>query len=212
MTLSLFILAGIVSVDRFIALHMGISRPFIVAIIVGLLTSNITYAFYAGVMIEIFGLIDIQVGTRLTREDSFLAYVVTVLIGMGYIISVSKLLLLILTMLVLMYPAGHTEELVRKFNRVIFLKKGVKPSAFLLASGVAVSFLRGVIVYPLGVYIGIAFLRYFNEMFNTGSNLKVYMIFLSVFLSGYLLRFLSFKSVYKYIVFLSGLFVGWLLI
>jgi len=140
MTLSLFILAGIVSIDRFIALHMGISRPIIVAIIIGMLTSNMTYAFYAGVMIEIFGLIDIQVGTRLTREDSFLAYVVTVLIGMGYVVSVSKLLLLLLVMLVLMYPAGHTEELVRKFNRFIFLRKGVKSPTFLLTSGVAISF------------------------------------------------------------------------
>jgi len=43
-------------------------------------------------------------------------------------------------MLVLMYPAGHTEELVRKFNRFIFLRKGVKSPTFLLTSGVAISF------------------------------------------------------------------------
>lgn len=211
MSLLLVIYAGIISVDRFAAFHMLFSRPLVISTIVGLLTSNPVHLFYIGIMLEIFGLIDVQVGTRITREDSFLAYVLSVIAGMGYFTSVSKMLLLLLIMIILMYLAGHTERWVRNFNKYLFLK-GTIPTGKLIFLGACMAFLRGIIVYPAAVFLGIGILDYFNGIFDYGLSFKIYTVFLSIFLSGYLLRFLSFRSIYKYITFISGLGLGWLLI
>lgn len=211
MSILLAIYAGIISLDRFTALHMLFSRPLVVSIIVGLLTSNPVQTFYIGIMLEIFGLIDVQVGTRITREDGFLAYVLSVISGMGYFTSVSKMLLILLIMLILMYPAGYTERWIRDFNRYIFLK-GKISLGIMIIIGVLISFLRGVIVYTTAVFIGMEILDYFNGIFDYGLSFKIYTVFLSIFLSGYLLRFLSFQSIYKYTIFLFGLGLGWLLV
>lgn len=209
MSLSLLAYAFLVSIDRFSALHLMLSRPIVIAVIVGLMTSNLQHTFYIGIMLEIFGLIDVQVGTRIPREDSFVAFVMSVLVGNGYFTTVSKMLLILIVLLILMYAANYTEEVVRKINQKIFTKY---PSAnWPVFAGILMTGVRGVLVYTAGVYISIAILEYLGGLFRYGHNLKVYAVFLSILLSGYLLRFLSFKSVLKYTIFIMGLFVGWLI-
>jgi PTS system mannose-specific IIC component len=39
-----------------------------------------------------------------------------------------------------------------------------------------------------------------------------YFLIMIIFLAGYLIRFLSFKSVYKYLVFVAGAIIGWFVI
>lgn len=210
MTFSLAMFAFFVSLDRFAALHVMISRPIVIATIVGLLTSNLYLTFYIGILIEIFGLIDVQVGTRIPREDSFVAFVISVLVGNGYFTSVSKFLVILLLLLLLMYAANMTEELVRNINKKVFTKYPY--SNWPILFGVVVSGLRGVLVYSAGVYFCILVIDYLGGIFKHGHNIKTYSIFISILLSGYLLRFLSFKSLYKYIIFLLGLFLGWLIV
>ncbi|MCX8084956.1 MAG: PTS sugar transporter subunit IIC [Calditerrivibrio sp.] len=209
MTWELFLIAFFASIDRQAGLHIMLSRPFVISILVGLVTSNLQLTFYVGIMLEIFGLIDVQVGTRIPREDTFVAYVMSVLVGLGHIVSVAKFLLILIVVLLLMYAANYTEELVRKINRYLLLKKGANVGS--IFSGVALSGLKGIIVYPLGVYLCVFILDYLKGMFGYGFNIKVYIVFLSILLSGYLLRFLSFRSVYKYVVFVVGLVLGWVI-
>jgi len=210
MTFSLAMFAFFVSLDRFAALHVMLSRPIVIATIVGLLTSNLYLTFYIGILIEIFGLIDVHVGTRIPREDSFVAFVISVLVGNGYFTSVSKFLVILLLLLLLMYAANMTEELVRNINKKVFTKYPY--SNWPILFGVVVSGLRGVLVYSAGVYFCILVIDYLGGIFKHGHNIKTYSIFISILLSGYLLRFLSFKSLYKYIIFLLGLFLGWLIV
>jgi len=209
MTFELMIYAFFVSVDRFSALHLMISRPIVIATIIGLLTGNIYHTFYIGIMLEIFGLIDVQVGTRIPREDSFVAFIMSALVGQGYFTSVSKMLLILLILLILMYVANYSEILVRSINQKIFLR--YHEQDWPIVFGVFLSGIRGVLVYSLGFYVSLAILEYLAGKFKYGNNLKVYSVFLTIMLGGYLLRFLSFRSSYKYFVFILGLFLGWLI-
>ncbi|MEF3255369.1 MAG: hypothetical protein K6348_07405 [Deferribacterales bacterium] len=211
MTIPLILLGGIASLDRFLALHMLLSRPFVISIIVGLLTSNLTYTFYVGLLIEFYGIIDVQVGTRLTREDTFLAYVLSLLVGLGYITDTFMFLLILLIFLIIMYPVGYTEVFVRDLNK-FFLKRTKLTSSKIILIGSLMGIVRGIILYPLGFFIGVEIVSYFQNHVHWGGNFKFYSVFLTILLSGYVLRLLVVKSSYKYILFLIGLFLGWLIV
>ncbi len=64
--------AGLISVDRFAAFNLMLSRPIVVALILGLIFGNPDECFYIGLVFEAVGLIDVPFGTRIPpKEDSF---------------------------------------------------------------------------------------------------------------------------------------------
>ncbi|KAA0258202.1 hypothetical protein FHQ18_07355 [Deferribacter autotrophicus] len=217
--LFLFFLSGLISVDRNSALNIMVSRPILIALIVGLILGNLTMCLLLGTIFELIGLIDLPVGTHVPRDDSFMCYVGCFMVNFGNIDNIFKLFILLLLLIAASYPVTFTDTLTRRLNQSIFLKNKIKwynfPITRVLLWGVLISFLRGVIIYNL-----LFFVIYFvynqivtinlNYMFDR--NVLNYLILLICFLSGYLIRFLSFKSLVKYIIFVTGIIFGWLII
>ncbi|MGA1845732.1 PTS sugar transporter subunit IIC [Deferribacter abyssi] len=217
--LFLFFLSGLISVDRNSAFNIMVSRPILIALIIGLILGNLTMCLLLGVVFELIGLIDLPVGTHVPRDDSFMCYVGCFMINFVSIDNVFKLFILLLLLIISSYPVTFTDTLTRRLNQGIFLKNKVKwndfPVTRVLAWGVLISFFRGVIVYNFlffviyFVYNQLVVIN-FNFIFN--KYVTDYLILLIFFLSGYLIRFLSFKSLTKYIVFIIGVILGWLVI
>lgn len=212
----LIIISGFASVDRNAALNIMLSRPVVLSTIIGLLFGNVEMCFMVGVLFELIGLVDVPVGTHVPRDDTFAVYALSLLIGFDQITSVSDILFSLLLIIIFIYPVTFSEKLIRKFNQMLYLKQkklGILSDKLesLLLRGIVISFMRGVIVYNI-CFLLIAFLlTQLNDYVIINGDHKKYLYFSIIFLSGFLLRFLSFKSIFKYIVFLTGIFIGWLI-
>lgn len=211
----LVIFSGIISVDRRAGLHMMISRPLPVALVVGLLTDNIHLCLLAGIMIEIYGSVDLPVGTRIPKDDTFFSYVISLVIGLQVVDRPEEILVAIFLCLVFIYPVTFLEYLLRKINNSMlhsFISKNMQSSAKIIFYGIFLPFLMGVIVYN-GIFFGIAFIL--NQLkfgLKMEDSIPLYLVLLSVFLAGYPVRFFSLKSIYKYVFFIVGASLGWALL
>lgn len=211
----LVIFSGIISVDRRSGLHFMLSRPLPVALVVGLLTDNIYLCTLAGIMIEIYGSVDVPVGTRVPKDDTFFSYVISLVIGLGIVDDPVKMLISIFLCLIFIYPVTFTEYVLRKINNSLlnsFYKKSMSNPSKKIFYGVFLSFLRGVIFYN-GVFFIISFiLNHLNFKLKIHDNVPLYLVLLSVFMAGYLVRFFSLNSIHKYLLFFIGASLGWFLL
>ncbi len=210
----LLLLSGIASVDRNAAFNLMISRPVVLSTIIGILFGNPTMCFMVGVLFEMIGLVDVPVGTHIPRDDTFAAYTFSLLIGFNLVTTVSDALIALLLIILFIHPVTFTDKLTRKLNKTLFLNQKKKNHNIktkpLIIRGIIISFIRGIIVYNL-FFVITAFLLIQLKLNNFNDTHYEKYLFLSiVFLAGFLLRFLSFKSIYKYIIFIAGLFLGWI--
>lgn len=192
-----------------------LSRPVVLSTLIGLLFGNMEMCFMVGVLFEIIGLVDVPVGTHIPRDDTFAAYSLSLLFALHQIESVSSLLIGLLLIIIFMYPVNFSEKIIRKWNQQLFLKYKNRTSSTTVGSliyrGISLSFMRGLLVYNV-IFLCISFvLSQLTSYVNIEGDYIKYFYLTIIFLCGYLLRFLSFKSVYKYLVFLLGLFLGWLI-
>jgi PTS system mannose-specific IIC component len=210
------LLSGLASVDRNSALNLMISRPLVISSIIGLMYGQILNCIAVGVLFEIIGLIDIPVGTHIPRDDTFAAYNASLLLSLNRINTASDLLIALLLIILFIYPVTFTEKILRKFNQMLFLRyrkrKHASDISPLIYRGILMSFVRGVIVYNL-MFLLLDFLTgQLEDLFELNGNIYKAIFLCVAFCSGYLVRFLNFKSFFKYLAFVFGLFLGWLLL
>lgn len=210
--LFLILFSGLISVDRRTALHLMISRPLFISLTIGIMTSNVYLCLLAGIMIEIYGSIDVPVGTKIPKDDSFLAYVFSLLIGFDVLHSPTDFIIGVLLCVVFLYPITFLEYLLRKINLSMyesFMKKHLLNPGSLIFRSLILSFLKGVLGYNI-VFLVVSFiLTELKFDFEIYGETYQYFIIVTMFLVGYIIRFLSFKSFYKYIVLLAGIAAGW---
>jgi len=209
------IYAGIISVDRFAAFNLMLSRPIVVSFILGLIFHHQQECFYIGLLFEAVGLIDVPFGTRIPKEDSFGAFAACTLFAILPIEHADEYVLGFLLAILFMYPVTLTCSIGRSINKKLFLwqhNKGRVNAGLLLFLGVVIAFIRGIVVYGLGTALVYLIYKALQGHLNRHINLFLFTIMIFTFLSGYLLRFLSVRSMIKYAIFVGGLFVGWVIL
>jgi len=214
--LALLMIAGFSSVDRNAAFHIMFSRPLVLSTIIGLLFGNVYLCFLSGLLIELFGNIDVPVGTKISKDDTFLAYSMGILVSFGIIQTLSDYLLGLLLVIIFVLPVTYVDMLTRKWNQHLldkYLKYRIyKSPSGIIVKGITIAFLKGVVIYNIFCLIAAFILVRIEDYVSIQGDITAYIFLMSSFLAGYLIRFLSFKSVYKYIVFTVGLLLGWLVI
>jgi len=211
----LIIFSGLISVDSRAAFHLMVSRPLFISLVIGILTSNVYLCLLAGIMIEIYGSIDVPVGTKVPKDDTFFAYVLSLLIGFGILNSPTDFITGVLLCIIFIYPVTFLEQVVRKINLTMyesFMKKNLLNPGGLLFRSFMLSFLKGAVAYNIAFFVISFILTQLELDFEIFGETYQYVTIVIMFLVGYIIRFLSFKSLYKYIVLLVGLTVGWFIV
>jgi len=207
--------AGIISVDRFAAFNVMLSRPIVISMIMGLLLGNSMECFYVGIIFEAIGLVDVPFGTRVPKEDSFGAFAGCSLLSFMPQAHEPNYVLLFLLILLMMYPVTLSLYITRAFNKTLYVRQQRNGRIYplrLLVTGFCFSYMRGVIFYTLGTFIIYHIYMFLHGSKNSEMNFFVYSLMLFAFLSGYVLRFLSAKSYLKYAFFALGLIIGWVVL
>jgi len=214
--LALFFISGICSVDRNAALHMMFSRPLVLSTIIGLLFGNVELCFLSGLLIELFGNIDVPVGTKVSKDDTFMSYTMAVLISFGIVQTLSDYLLALLVVIIFVFPVTYFDVLTRKWNQhllIKYVKYDFYQSPFgIIWKGIIIAFLKGVVLYNLFCFVTMFIVIQIEGYISIEGNITAYIFLMSSFLAGHLVRFLSFNSVYKYVAFVMGLILGWLVV
>jgi len=207
--------AGVVSVDRFAALNLMLSRPIVVAFVMGLIFGNQAECFYIGLVFEAIGIIDVPFGTRIPKEDSFGAFAACALFAVLPIEHSDEYVLGFILATLFMFPVTYTCTISRSINKHLYLnqlKRERVSTGFLLSAGVMVAFIRGVVVYSGGTFLVYVLYNFTQGHLESQSNLFLFVLMVFTFLSGYILRFLTVKSFVKYAVFACGLASGLVLL
>jgi mannose/fructose/N-acetylgalactosamine-specific phosphotransferase system component IIC len=212
----LIIFSGIIAVDRSAGFNSMISRPLVVSIIIGLIFGSVELCFLGGLIFEIIGLVDVPVGTRVTRDDSFGAYALSIILSFHTISGLSSFILALMLVLLLTYPVTLSQNLCRRVNKSFYLNELRRTEEFdagkLIKLGLLVHFIQGILVYNLALASIYFFYNLFAIHLPASDNYLPYLVFTVVFLSGFLLRFLSGNSYIKYVIFISGLVLGWVFV
>lgn len=212
----LIIFSGIIAVDRSAGFNTMISRPLVVSVIIGLLFGSVELCFLAGLIFEIIGLVDVPVGTRVSRDDTFGAYVFSLILSFHAVTGLSSFILVLMLVLLLTYPVTLSHHLWRKLNKSFYLRELRKPAGFnaarLVWLGLLFHFFQGVIVYNLALAVLYFVYEWLAVYLPASDNFVPYVIFTIIFLSGFLLRFLSGNSYVKYLLFACGLVLGWVFV
>ena len=119
----------------------------------------------------------------------------------------------------LIYPVTLSDKWFREINRYLVQKSVVNNKAGneneLIALGIFLAFVRGVIVYNAGLIIVLIFINimnnfeiYFTDLYKP----VVALIIIAAFMSGYLLRFLIINRIYKVLLLALGIAAGWWII
>lgn len=211
--LFLVLLSGIISVDRNNALNLMLSRPIIISLIFYLLFEQSSVILLIGILYEIYGVIDIPVGTHIPRDDSFATYSSSIAVAFGSVYNSLDFLLTVLLSLVLMYFATLADGYTRKINRVLYNKiekyKTFK-SNYLISVGIALTFLKGVIVYNLGAIVLITLLKFVP--IETDYNIGLYACLLVTVVAAYFIEYFEIFGYKKYIFVITGFILGWMLV
>ena len=211
--LFLVLLSGIISVDRNNALNLMLSRPIIISLIFYLLFEQSSVILLIGILYEIYGVIDIPVGTHIPRDDSFATYSSSIAVAFGSVYNSLDFLLTVLLSLVLMHFATLADGYTRKINRVLYNKiekyKTFK-SNYLISVGIALTFLKGVIVYNLGAIVLITLLKFVP--IETDYNIGLYACLLVTVVAAYFIEYFEIFGYKKYIFVITGFILGWMLV
>jgi len=209
------IYAGLISVDRFAAFNFMLSRPIVIGFVLSIIFGNHYECFYIGLVFEALGLIDVPFGTRVPKEDSFGAFAACMLFIILPISHSDDFILGFLLTIVLIFPVTFTTLFTRTLNKQLLQRqqaKGKVRPGQLLALGLLISFIRGVVVYSAGTLILYSLYTFIHGHLESNFNLLIFVLMVFTFLSGYILRFLTVHSSLKYIVFGLGLLVGWVIL
>jgi PTS system mannose-specific IIC component len=207
--------AGVISVDRFAAFNVMLSRPIVISMIMGLLFGNGMECFYVGIIFEAIGLVDVPFGTRVPKEDSFGAFAGCSLLYFLPHAHEPNYVLLFLLILLMMYPVTLSLHITRAFNKALYVRQQKSGRIYplrLLVTGFCFSYMRGVVFYTLGTFLVYHIYTFLHGSRNTEMNFYIFSLMLFAFLSGYVLRFLSAKSYLKYAFFMLGLLIGWVIL
>jgi len=208
------IIPGILSVDRNSALNLMLSRPIVISTIIGLTFGHYFLCFLSGILFEIIGLMDIPVGTHVPKDDTFAAYVSSLMIAFGYVKMPGEYLLLALIVLFLIEPVTYTDIILRKINKNIFNFFNSKSIdiKWCIYSGIFLAFARGLVFYNLGFFIIKIVFYLLKNFININGDLEKFIFINLLLLTGYFIRFINVTSFSKYLIFVCGLLVGWLFV
>ena len=212
--LAIILLSGLISADRFVAFNIMISRPMALSIIVGLLTGKVQECFYIGLIFELIGIIDVPVGTRIPKDDTFASYTACLLVSYVTPPNAAGYALAVLLTLLIMVPVTYSCQIGRRLNKKFYLREIQKPefnTGKLIAAGFTVAFVRWVVLYNAGALATIFLYSELATYLEHFHSYYYFITFIVIFLSGYLLRFLSVRSVLKYALFAGGVAAGWVL-
>jgi PTS system mannose-specific IIC component len=211
--LFLILLTGIISIDRNNALNLMISRPIVISLIFYLFVENSSVIILTGILYELYGVIDIPVGTHIPKDDSFATYCSSIAIAFGSVNNSLNFLLMVLLSLVLMYFATLAEGYTRKINRVLYNKVEnhitFKPN-YLISLGIAISFLKGIVVYNLGAILLIILLNFVS--LEADYNIGLYACILITVATAYFIDYFEIFGYKKYFFLLCGFLIGWLIV
>lgn len=213
----LFFFSGFISIDRLAGLNIMLSRPIIVSGIIGIVFNDIYIALMIGLIFEFIGMLEVPVGTTITHDDTFGGYASSLAMVLGIInLDAINILAAILITSLLMYPVTYSDKVFRNINRYLVNKSIMKDirnnENKLIALGIILAFLRGVIVYNIGLFIIYLFMKYFSLIKLDISNLYdplLALTLIATFMGGYLLRFLIINRLHKVILLCLGLLAGW---
>lgn len=205
-------LSGILSMDRNTAFNFMISRPFFVAALIGGLFGNVQWCILGGIVFEVSGLLDLPVGTRVNRDDTFAAFVYSCVISTLQSVTLEQALLVMLFSYILMYPATSTIFFTRWLNKRLYLKFPQNKEGLLILAGQAISFIRGVIIYNAGAYIVSAMYNAVNSKLVLPDIPPVVGIIVVCFVGGYFSGLFHNSVKLKAVLLLSGGVLSWLLL
>ena len=216
----LIIFSGFISIDRFAGLNIMISRPIIVAGIIGIVFNNIYAALMIGLIFEFIGMLEVPVGTIIAHDDTFGGYAGASAVLLGYVNSDAvNILAAIFIISLLMYPVTLSDKWFREINRYLVNKSVVNNQtgneSRLIVLGIFLAFIRGVVVYNAALIIVLVFMRIMSNIELHFTNLYEPVVALSIiatFMSGYLLRYLIINRLYKVLLLALGVAAGWWII
>lgn len=216
----LIIFSGFISIDRLAGLNIMISRPIIVSGIIGIVFNDIYAALMIGLIFEFIGMLEVPVGTTIAHDDTFGGYAGASAVLLGYINSDAvNILAAIFIISVLMYPVTLSDKGFREINRYLVKKSVINNKTGnenkLVALGIFLAFIRGVIVYNAALIIILVFMSIISNIEHHFTNLYKPVIALTIiatFMSGYLLRFLIINRLYKVLLLALGMAAGWWII
>ncbi len=216
----LIIFSGFISIDRLAGLNIMISRPIIVSGIIGIVFNDIYAALMIGLIFEFIGMLEVPVGTTIAHDDTFGGYAGASAVLLGYIDSDAvNILAAIFIISILMYPVTLSDKGFREINRYLVKKSVINNKTGnenkLVALGIFLAFIRGVIVYNAALIIILVFMSIISNIEHHFTNLYKPVIVLTIiatFMSGYLLRFLIINRLYKVLLLALGMAAGWWII
>lgn len=214
--IALGLLSGLASVDRLAGMNIMLSRPIVLAGIIGYIFGEPILCLMVGILFEFVGMVEVPVGTVITHDDTFAGYAASALVGMGAAShNAVSLLFCVFITVIIMYPVTQSDKYCRYFNRILIigsLRSGNNKDfeSTLIYLGLSVAFLRGLIVYNLGLFIIWVCLYYIDKIHNTQYSPYVSLTVIAMFMGGYLVRFLSVTNMLKVGLLVSGMIFGWL--
>lgn len=215
--IGMLFLSGFASLDRLAGLNVMLSRPFVVAGIIGYVFDNLHLCLFIGVIFEIMGMLEVPVGVSVANDDTFGGYAASLLAATGAAShNAVSLLFCVCAVVVMMYPVTLSDKYCRSFNGWL-IAQSIKNSrddfeSRLISYGLAVSFIRGVIIYNAAAAVIWVFLYFIDKIHNTSYSPYISLILLAVFLGGYLVRFFFVGAFFKVGLLTAGIMAGWFLL
>jgi len=199
--------------DRFAAFNLGLSRPIVVSLIIGLLFGHVESCLLIGILSEMIGIVDVPVGTRIPKDDSFIAYAASLLSVLDVLDGLTTYSLGFLLVLVAMVPVTLSCGICRKINKKDLMKhkkssKGIRSDS-LIIRGLTVAFIRGLLVYNIAFMLIYFVMSFLSNVLPIEHNLSSFVGLIVMFLAGFLIRFLSGSTIIKYSLFACGFVLGW---
>ncbi len=211
----MILLSGLASLDRLAGMNVMLSRPFVVAGIVGYTFDNLGICLFIGILFEFMGMLEVPVGTTVANDDTFGGYAASLLVATGAAShNAVSLLFCVCATVIMMYPVTLSDKYCRSFNRWL-IDQSIKNNrsdfeSRLISYGLIVSFLRGVVVYNAAAAVIWCFLYLVDKMHNTSYPPYMSLILLAIFMGGYLVRFFSVNTLFKVGLLAGGMVFGWL--
>ncbi|MDR2870428.1 MAG: hypothetical protein LBV04_08265 [Deferribacteraceae bacterium] len=211
MELLLIPLAGLWSMDRSTAFNFMISRPLVVAAVIGGISGNFIWCFAGGILFEIIGLMDMPVGTRISRDSTFAAFVFAYVIAHLPVVTTEYCFFTLIIAYVLVFPATYSIVFTRWINKKLYQRSPHRES-FLIWTGQAIAFARGVIVYAGGAVLISWLIEYAAGRLIVPSVSFLWLVIFFCFLAGYFSGFLTASMRLKIALLLLGGAFAWLIL
>ena len=211
---ALVLLSGFASLDRLAGMNIMLSRPFVVAGIIGFIFGNLEICLLTGMLFEFLGMIEVPVGTTVSNDDTFGGYAASLLVATGAAShNAVSLLFCVCAAVVMMYPVTLSDRYCRNFNQWL-IAESVKHNksnfeSRLIYYGLIISFLRGVVIYNGAAFVIWCFLYFVDKIHNTFYSPYMSLILLAIFMGGYLVKFFSVNVVLKTCLLVCGIVFGY---